>query len=64
MKVPDRSDVAGAADAAADGAADAGTKKAYIKPAFHHERTFETMALACGKVSATTGQCKINRKNS
>jgi hypothetical protein len=42
----------------------AGSKKAYVKPAFQHERAFETMALACGKVSATTGQCKTNRKNS
>jgi hypothetical protein len=44
--------------------ADAGTKKAYVKPAFQHERAFETMALACGKVSTTTQQCRNNRKNS
>jgi hypothetical protein len=25
-------------------------KKAYTKPAFRHERVFETSALACGKV--------------
>jgi len=44
--------------------ADAGTKRAYVKPAFQHERAFETMALACGKVSTTTQQCRNNRKNS
>ena len=44
--------------------ADTGTKKTYVKPAFQHERAFETMALACGKVSTTTQQCRNNRKNS
>lgn len=43
---------------------DADPKKAYVKPSFQHERVFETMALACGKVSATQGQCRTNRKNS
>jgi hypothetical protein len=47
-----------------DQAAGAGTKRVYVKPAFQHERTFETMALACGKVSGTTQQCNTNRKNS
>jgi hypothetical protein len=42
----------------------AGPKKAYVKPAFQHERVFETMALACGKVNGTSGQCNTNRKNS
>ena len=40
------------------------SKKAYVKPAFLHEQVFETMALACGKVSGTTQQCNSNRKNS
>jgi hypothetical protein len=39
-------------------------KKAYVKPAFQHERVFETMALACGKVSSTQSQCNTNRKAS
>ncbi len=39
-------------------------KKPYLKPAFRHERVFETMALACGKVKATQQQCRANRKNS
>jgi hypothetical protein len=43
---------------------DAGPKKAYVKPSFQHERVFETMALACGKVSSTQSQCRTNRKNS
>jgi len=37
-------------------------KRAYQKPAFLHERVFETMALACGKISATQGSCRHNRK--
>jgi len=37
-------------------------KRPYQKPAFLHERVFETMALACGKISATQGSCKHNRK--
>jgi hypothetical protein len=39
-------------------------KKAYVKPSFEHEKVFETMALACGKLSATQAQCKSSRKNS
>lgn len=39
-------------------------KKAYQKPAFEHERVFETMALACGKLSPTQATCFFNRKNS
>jgi hypothetical protein len=39
-------------------------KKAYQKPEVRHERVFETMALACGKVQTTQGQCAHNRKNS
>ena len=40
------------------------TKKPYQKPAFRHERVFETRALTCGKVQNTQGQCHANRKNS
>lgn len=39
-------------------------KKPYVKPAFRHERVFETMALACGKISATQASCRTNRRNS
>jgi hypothetical protein len=39
-------------------------RKAYQKPAFQHERVFETMALACGKLSPTQFTCHFNRKNS
>jgi hypothetical protein len=39
-------------------------KKPYLKPAFRHEQVFETMALACGKISATQLQCRVNRKQS
>jgi hypothetical protein len=39
-------------------------KKPYQKPSFEHERVFETMALACGKLHPTQSQCRFNRKNS
>jgi hypothetical protein len=39
-------------------------KKPYVKPAFRHEKVFETMALACGKVNSTQGACRVNRKSS
>ena len=39
-------------------------KKPYVKPAFRQERVFETMALACGKVSTTQSACRNNRRNS
>jgi hypothetical protein len=38
------------------------TRKPYVKPSFRFEQTFETMALACGKVQPTQGQCHKNRK--
>lgn len=44
----------------------AGTKpkRPYAKPAFQHEKVFETMALACGKIAPTQASCHFNRKNS
>ncbi len=39
-------------------------KKQYVKPAFRHERVFETMALACGKINVTQASCRTNRRNS
>jgi hypothetical protein len=39
-------------------------RKPYQKPAFRFERVFETMALACGKLSATQSQCRFNRHTS
>jgi hypothetical protein len=39
-------------------------KKLYRKPAFRHERVFETQALTCGKVVATQITCQLNRKTS
>jgi hypothetical protein len=39
-------------------------KRIYEKPALQYERVFETMALACGKVSAAQEQCRFNRKTS
>ena len=37
-------------------------KKRYRKPGFQHEKVFETMALACGKLAPTQAQCRFNRK--
>jgi len=39
-------------------------KKPYNKPTYRFERVFETMALACGKVSATQFQCRFHRHSS
>jgi len=39
-------------------------KRPYVKPAFRHEKVFETMALACGKINDTQLSCKTNKKNS
>jgi hypothetical protein len=33
-------------------------KLPYEKPSFRHEGVFETMALACGKISSTQGACR------
>jgi hypothetical protein len=33
-------------------------KKPYKKPEFRYEQVFETMALACGKISGTQFQCR------
>ncbi len=38
-------------------------KRPYQKPAFRHERVFETTALVCGKMS-TQDQCRFNARNS
>jgi len=53
-----------AADAKTGGSAEAKKKRPYVKPSFEYERVFETMALACGKLSPTQAQCRFNRKNS
>ena len=39
-------------------------RRPYRKPAFRSEKVFETMALACGKISPTQAQCRTVRKNS
>jgi hypothetical protein len=39
-------------------------RKPYHKPEFRFERAFETMALACGKISPSQPQCRFNRKSS
>jgi hypothetical protein len=37
-------------------------KRPYVKPAYECSQVFETLALACGKLSATQQQCRFNRK--
>ena len=39
-------------------------KKPYLKPEFRYERVFETMALACGKISHTQFECHVSKKRS
>jgi hypothetical protein len=41
-----------------------GAKRPYQKPEFRYEVVFETLALSCGKISATEAQCRFNPKNS
>ena len=38
-------------------------RKPYVKPAFRHERVFETTAAACGK-ALPTAVCKHHKKQS
>ena len=40
------------------------TKLPYQKPAFRYERVFETMALACGKITQSQQQCSSLLKTS
>lgn len=42
---------------------EAAVKKPYRKPAFTHERIFETLALQCGKVNSTQEQCHNVQKS-
>lgn len=39
-------------------------RRPYLKPEFRHETVFETMALACGKISGTQGACNSQRNAS
>jgi hypothetical protein len=39
------------------------TKKPYHKPEFRFERVFETLALSCGKIHGSQGQCRFNKKS-
>jgi hypothetical protein len=59
MKQP--RDRAEATEKTAEGSGKA--KRPYQRPAFEHERIFETTALICGKM-ATQGQCRFNTQNS
>ncbi len=45
------------------GKIDAG-KKPYTKPEVRFERVFETMAISCGKIDATSQSCKSSRQAS
>lgn len=37
-------------------------KKPYVKPGYECSQVFETLALACGKLSPTQAQCHFNPK--
>ena len=63
MSDPTNPDPEGTRNPDADGG-NGGGKSAYVKPSFRQEQVFETMALACGKISPTQGQCRGNRKTS
>jgi hypothetical protein len=38
-------------------------KKSYKKPSFRQEKVFETMALTCGKLAGTQGQCSVGSRS-
>jgi len=38
------------------------TKKPYVAPCYECSQMFETLALACGKLSQTQHQCHFNPK--
>jgi len=42
----------------------AGAKKPYKTPSVRFESVFEVSALSCGKISASTGSCKVSMKAS
>jgi hypothetical protein len=37
-------------------------KRPYVAPTLRHEKVFEVMALACGKIGGTSGPCNAARK--
>jgi hypothetical protein len=39
-------------------------RKPYRKPSYRFEKVFETMALSCGKITATQFQCRFHKHNS
>lgn len=39
-------------------------KKPYVKPSCASEKIYETLALACGKLSGQGGQCNAAARNS
>lgn len=43
---------------------DRNERRPYVKPEFRHESVFETMALACGKISGTQVACNSRRNAS
>jgi hypothetical protein len=50
--------------ASKDGREQGKAKRPYVKPDFRFEKTFETLALICGKLRGTGGACNQQRKNS
>ena len=60
MADEDRDRTTAAASTKAEGSVH--RRKPYVKPAFRFDRVFETTALACGKVTSTQSQCRLNRK--
>ena len=56
MSEPQRGNLPEAAEGAGEPAGEA--RKPYRKPTFQFEQVFETMALQCGKIGATSFACK------
>ena len=51
-------------DTVSPAAPQADQRRPYLKPEFRHESVFETMALACGKISGTQAACNSRRNAS
>jgi hypothetical protein len=49
-------------DKSAPAPAPVGGKRPYVTPVLRHEKVFEVMALACGKIGGTSGPCNAARK--
>ncbi|HUJ41491.1 MAG TPA: hypothetical protein VLW54_13200 [Candidatus Acidoferrales bacterium] len=58
MNDSERREIEGSVEEASRGSA---VRKPYRKPTYRFEQVFETMALQCGKIGATSSACSSNK---